>query len=203
MRRAMVMFTGVLAALTLALPARAKVEGTAFISGPGLPGSGSSDSGGSIRMDGSDGGGYPVLSGMLDPGMYLVSRPRGELGPRYEARLVIDFPRRQPDVVQYLYPYARGGPVIYTPPGQAFVMSATGRASDGWYAAPPELIRELQDRGLPQTTPVPLDALERPVAANSPRPGSPPVVWGLLLLGGLLVAGAMVGRRRAVARRAA
>lgn len=204
MRKAVIVVCGVVTAMALALPAQAKVEGSAFISGPGIPGGsgGAGDGGGgSIEMDGSDGGGYPVLSGMADPATYLTSRPKDPLGPRYEARLVITAPRGQPDVIQHLYPFARGGPVIYSLPGQEFVMSPTGEASAGWFNAPPELIRELQSRGLPETAPPATHPEDGPAAAAPP--GASPTGWVLVFLAGLLVAGALASRRRAVARRAA
>ena len=201
MRRGSVVTVGVLAALAGALPAQAKVEGTAYVTGPGVGGPSGGSGSGTIKMDGSDGGGYPVLSGLAEPGRYLAARPAGELGPRYEARLVIAAPEGQPDLVQQLYPYAEGGPVLYTAPGQEFVMSPTGQAADGWFRIPPELIEELRDRGLPRTSPIP--PADGAVAAESPTTGSPPTVWGFLLLTGLLVAGALTGRRRAAVRRAA
>jgi hypothetical protein len=209
MRKALSVAVGVVVAMAAALPAQAKIEGTAFIDGPGISGgAGGSGGGGSIRMDGSDGAGYPVLAGMLEPGRYLTVRPDGDLGPRYEARLVITAPKGQPDVTQHLYPFAEGGPVLYTPPGQKFVMSATGEAPRGWYDAPPKLIRELHLRGLPTTCGLPTTspAVTSPTdgtaATPSSGPGPSPVVWGLAFLAGLLVAGAVAGRKRAAVRRA-
>jgi hypothetical protein len=204
MRGVLTVVVGVVAAMALAVPAQAKIEGTAFIDGPGISGgTGGSDGSGSIRMDGSDGAGYPVLSGMLEPGRYLTTRPDGNLGPRYEARLVITAPNGQPDVTQHLYPFAEGGPVLYTPPGQEFVMSPTGEAPGGWYNAPAKLIRELHHRGLPTTPPAAAGPTDGTAATRSSEPGPSPVVWGLVFLAGLLIAGAVAGRRRAVVRRAA
>jgi hypothetical protein len=207
MRKAFVVALGVVAAVALALPVQAKVDGSAVISGPGIPGGGSgagdgSGGGGSITMDGSDGAWYPLLSGMLNPARYLTTRPDGDLGPRYEARLVITVPKRLPDVIQHLYPFAEGGPVLYTPPGQEFVMSVTGEAPGGWYDAPGRLIRELHRRGLPSTSPAVTGPAGGTAAARSSGPGPSPVVWGFVLLAGLLVAGAVAGRRRAAVRRA-
>jgi hypothetical protein len=205
MRRAMVVTTGVLAAMALALPAHAKFAGTAYISGPGIPGgpggTSEGEGGGTIRMDGADRGEFRVLSALASPTRYLSSRPTGHPGPRYEARLVIKVPPGMPDVVHHLYPFAADGPVLYTPPGQEFLALATGDASGGWSLAPPRLMRALQDRGLPQTPPAPL--LPKVGAASAAPFTANRTVWGLVLVGGLLVAGALVGRRRAVARRAA
>jgi hypothetical protein len=207
MRKVLIVFLGVVAAVAVALPAQAKIEGTAFVSGPGLPGGGAGagggSGGGSIRMDGSDGNGYPIISGLVEPDRFLTSKPTGDLGPRYQARLLITTPNRQPDVVQHLYPFAEGGPVLYTPPGQDFIMAPSGQATGGWYRMPSELLRELRDRGLPETAPVAPNPADGPAVAQPTTPGPAPIVWGLVLITGLLVAGALVGRRRAAVRRTA
>jgi hypothetical protein len=207
MRRVLIVFLGVVAAMSLALPARAKVEGTAFVSGPGLPGGGAgagggSGDGGSIKMDGSDGGGYPMMSGLVDSERFPTQKPKGELGPRYTVRFVTSIPRGQPDVIQHLYPFANGGPVLYTAPGQEWIGGADGTASPGWYRPAGDLMQELWDRGLPRTQ-VPLQTVDEPVTVQSSGPPSSPVVWGLVLVFGMLVAGALAGRRRAAVRRAA
>jgi hypothetical protein len=205
MRRAMVVTTGVLAAMALALPAHAKFAGSAFISGPGIPGrsggTSEGEGGGTIRVDGSHRADYRVLSALASPTRSVTSRPSGDLGPRYEARLVITVPQGQPDVIHHLYPFAEAGPVLYTPPDQEFIELATGDASGGWSHAPAKLMRELRDRGLPQTPPAPPQPADG--ATRAARSTTIPTVWGLILVGGLLVAGALVSRRRAVARRAA
>lgn len=205
MRRAMVVTTGVLAAMALALPAHAKFAGTAYVSGPGIPegsgGTSEGEGGGTIRVDGSHRADYRVLSPLASPTRSLTSRPSGDLGPRYEARLVITVPQGQPDVIHHLYPFAEAGPVLYTLPDQEFIVLATGDASGGWSRAPAKLMRELRDRGLPTTPPPPGQPAD---GAGTAAPSAlDPTVWGLVLLGGLLVAGALVGRRRAVARRTA
>ncbi|MGH2677921.1 MAG: hypothetical protein ACRDHB_06130, partial [Actinomycetota bacterium] len=160
MRRVMVTTIGVLAAMALALPAHAKFAGTAYISGPGIPGgSGDTSEGegsGTIRMDGADRGELRVLTALGSSARYLTSRPTGDLGPRYEARLVITVPQGMPDVVHHLYPFAEAGPLLYTPPDQEFIVLATGDASGGWSRAPAKLMRELRERGLPTNPPAPL-----------------------------------------------
>jgi hypothetical protein len=205
MRKVLIVAVGVTAAVTLTLPAEAKISGSATISGPGIPGgSGGSGGGGSIHLDGSDGRGYPVLAGMVEPARYLTTRPRGDLGPRYEARLSITAPTGQPEVVQHLYPFAPGGPVLYTPPGQEFVMSATGEAADGWFRISSALMRELWNRGFPRTSPV--SAPPRPEAGTVPAsvgPAPTPMVWGMVFLFGMVLIGVLAGRKRAAVRRAA
>lgn len=177
--------------LALALPAQAKMEATAFIEGPGLPGASGSGPG-SLRVGMSVRGGYPLLSGMFFPARYATDRPAGALGPRYEVRVGITVPDQAPDLVQQLYPYAKGGPVIFTPPGQRFLVPRSG----GWYRAPDRLIRQLEALGLPETSPI---AAPRAVAiATNEANGPPPIAWAVALLAGLLVAAAVASRRQAV-----
>ena len=207
MRRSLVVTVGVLAALAGALPAQAKVAGTASISGPGIggPGSGADDAGseGGISMKGADGSGYPVMAGLLEDGARAMPEaPTAALGPRYTARFDVRFPKGQPSLVQYLYPFARGGPLVYTPPGQEWVGGADGTAPSGWFRMRPELLAELQERGLPATSSA---APRAPDAAARPEPstGSAPVVWVSVLVVGVLLAATLARRRGAAVRRAA
>jgi hypothetical protein len=199
MRRALAPAIAAALVLVLAGPALAKVAGTAFINGPGIGGgSGGQGGGGTIRMDGTDGSGYPVLSGLLDPAASMTKRPKGDLGPRYQVRFVIHQPRGEPPIVQHLYPFAEGGPVLYTPPGQRWIGSATGEAPDGWFAAPPELIAELEARGLPERSP-PADP-DRPHSVPSPASGPSPMLLIVGIAAAIAVAAVAAGRRRAAAR---
>jgi hypothetical protein len=197
MRRVSVALLAGAAIVAGALPAQAKLAGAANISGPGIGGKG-------ISMRGDDGAGYPVISGLLEDGARATTKaPTENVGPRYTARYDIRFPKGAPSVVQYLYPFAEGGPLVYTPPGQEWIGGADGTAPSGWFTMRPELLQELQDRGLPETSPVavqaPGDRQPQPAATAGPSG----VVWGMVLLAGLLVVGALVGRRRAIVRRAA
>jgi hypothetical protein len=195
MRRAIVAATGALALLALALPAQAKVTGTAHISGPGVGGG----PGGGMRMGGDDGMGYPLMSGLFDPAGSRTARPEGDLGPRYRVRFVIDVPRGESPIIQHLYPFAQGGPVLHTPAGQEWIWSDTGQVPAGWFAAAPELITELQDRGLPQRSPVHAgETTDRPLA--TPTVGPSPILLIVGIAAALLVAAAAAGRRRAAVR---
>ncbi len=198
MRKAIAVSATVLVVLALALPAQAKFEGTAYVSGPGAGGE-AGGGGGPITMDGSDGGGYPMLSGLLDPAQSRTGTPTGDLGPRYHVRYVIDEPPNQPEIIQHLYPYAADGPVIYTLPGQEFLGSADGTTTGGWARPDPELITELQDRGLPETSPVTAGAPATD-AVRTPSTGPSPGLGIAILLAGLVVAATVFGRRRAAAR---
>jgi hypothetical protein len=202
MWRAMIVALGMGTALALSMPAQAKMVGTAFISGPGIPGGGSGEPG-TIRLDGSDGAGYPVVRGLVvRTNRFAAEPPEDDLGPRYTVRFVTSIPRGQPDVIQHLYPFARGGPLMYTPPGQEWLGGPNRSAPDGWYRPSGHLMQELWDRGFPRTEGPPR-ASDEPVMDQPSGPRSSPVAWGLVLLSGLLVSAAVAGRKRVVARRAA
>jgi hypothetical protein len=171
--------------VVVALPAQAKVAGSAYINGPGLPGGG-------ISVDGSDGAGWPVLSGLLDGGLVEEAAPPGALGPRYEVTFVIAEPPGQPDVRQHLYPYAEGGPVVYTPGGQEWFGGTAGTAPVGWFAADQGLMDLLTDQGLPITAP----AIESAAAAAPQTEPSPALPWAIAGLAALLLAGTVAGLRR-------
>jgi hypothetical protein len=179
-----------------ALPAQAKVAGAANISGPGI-------GGGGISMRGNDGAGYPPMSGLLTESDGMDQAPTKTLGSRYVSRYVTREPASQPPVIQYLYPYAEGGPLVYTPPGQEWIAGADGTAPSGWFRMSGDLLGALIDRGLPK--PAPAQAQETVQGQPQPAPAAWPsgVVWAMVLLAGLLMTGALVGRRRAIVRRAA
>jgi hypothetical protein len=192
MRR--VTFAGATLALLLlaALPAQAKVAGEANISGPGLPG------GGSINLDGSDRAGWAAFSGLLDVGAVGMEKPpTKDLGPRYEVVLDVRQPPQTNDIVQHLYPYAEGGPLLYTPPGQELL---DFRAPSGWAAATTDLMDMLHEAGLPESAPA-----SEPAKDPAPRPdprvtatdeGVSSVVWAIAGLAGLLLVAAVTTRRR-------
>lgn len=182
-------------ALLAASPAQAKVAGSATISGPGIGGG----DGGEITMGGTDGGGFPMLIGLFDQSSVSSVRPDGRLGPAYQSRYVISQPPDQPRIEQVLYPFAEGGPVVYTPPGQEWFGGLDGTARAGWFRAPAELLDELQARGLPSSAAAATAAAAGgTVAASSPQPASP-IPWALGVLAGVLIASAIVARQRAVA----
>jgi hypothetical protein len=202
MRRAFVMTLAFVALLMAALPARAKgVAGAASIKGPGIGGGSNGDSG-AINMRGAHGSGYPFMAGLFDGVEGRNEPPTDALGPRYVARFVPRQPSGMAPVVQHLYPYAEGGPLIYTAPGQEWIGGRDGTAPSGWFSMTQELLDELVARGLPEAAPAPVRA-PAAKAQPPPAPGGPsPVVWATLLLTGLLVLGAAAGRR-AIVRRAA
>src|SRR5207237_7396729 len=140
MRRYLVAAAVLAAALALPGLASAKGPSSASISGPGL------DRSLAIRGQGEMGRGTP-LGSLVDYGGYfsqmfgqtpdptLETRPPGALGPRYKVVYVVPGPNKiQSHVVQFVYPYAKPGPLTYMQPGQPFwdVAPAHGR----WFRAP-------------------------------------------------------------------
>lgn len=69
--------------------------------------------------------------------------PPGDLGKSYAVDWVFRTEDDEVVVRQTLYPYAKGGAVVHTPPSQQVVPEAVG-----WYRAPPELYPLLFDLGL-------------------------------------------------------
>jgi hypothetical protein len=163
----------VLALLTAPGVAVAKGPLSGSVSGPGLAAP--------IKLGGTGGEwdeNSPLALLTADTGIYDQSkhppRPAGELGPRYEVRLV--FPRHstgKPDYVvrQRLYPYAENGPTVYTLRGQP-IFDDTFRTTGGWYQVPRVLIKRLD---LPARA-VPARAT---VAPESPAGAGPSALWAI------------------------
>jgi hypothetical protein len=162
----------VLALLTAPGVAMAKGPLSGSVSGPGLAAP--------IKLDGT--GEWdedsPLALLTADTGIYDHSthppRPAGELGPRYEVRLV--FPRHSTGkpayvVRQHLYPYAEPGPVVYTVGGQRIFDDAF-RTSGGWYRVPRILIERLD---LPAKA-VPARAT---VGPENPAGDGPSPLWAI------------------------
>jgi hypothetical protein len=177
-------------AAVLAPAALAKGPSTASITGPGL--------GKAVSVKGTEGSGalgdltqwsgfFPAAFGQQpDPMLHL--RPAGKLGPRFTIRYLVPGPDRDRfRITQDLYPYANGGAVTYTKPGQRiFDMHTLG----GWYRGGQELKRVLVRAGLPRTAPR--------SAAGSGSGSNLAMVLGIGAPGAALLAGAavFVARRR-------
>jgi hypothetical protein len=200
------------AALMLAVPAAALAKGASAAtidgSGPGGPGNGPNGPI-TLRGDGEPGSGTDLgtlaeLSGLFpamfgqSPDPMLDAAPTKQLGPHYTITWTIpDGSGTAKNIRQDVYPYAAGGPVTYTKPGQP-VFDQTTRG--GWYKASDALRQHLIALGLPGKAPAganPSPAPARPVPAAAVTPAIWPwfVVAGALLS---LVAGtaAIVLRRR-------
>ena len=141
-------------------------------------------------------------SGMLDAANLwstvatTVSPATSSLGPRYTATYVFGFEVTTSlhldgdSVTQDLYPYAAGGPIAFTPPGQRLHAS-------GWWRVAPNLTSSLQAvglRGLPGTSPA------TTAAAGSSNAGTTWALWIALGIVGLIaLLDVTVGRRRSPA----
>jgi hypothetical protein len=140
-----------------------------------------------------------------DPGAVLGAAPTDRLGPRYTITWTFPDPAGGKDrkLRQRVWPYAAGGPVSFTPAGQA-VLDTT--SSGGWYQGFDGLRAQLIELGLPNRKPlapaIATPAPAPPAAANpQPAPATAQsaawprvaaVVAGLLVL----VAAAAVPLRR-------
>ena len=157
MKRALLVLA--LACLPLVLPVVAEAKGPseATVSGPGLDealsfrGAGEPGTGSSLATLAEASGFFPAMFGQT-PDPMLGARPKGDLGPRYTVTYRVPGPSGSESTIrQHLYPYARGGPVTYTPPGQSFFDGQ--RTSGGWFQGSPALKTVLVEAGLPRTSP--------------------------------------------------
>jgi hypothetical protein len=180
-------FVFILAAV-LAPAALAKGPSAASVSGPGL--------GKALAVKGSEDSGplgeltqwsgfFPAAFGQ-QPDPMLHGRPDGKLGARYTIRYLVPGPDNERfRITQDLYPYAQGGALTYTRPGQRiFDMRTRG----GWYRGGQELKRVLVHAGLPRT-------------ARSSSGSNLAVLLGIGAPGAVIVAGAAIflARRRRTA----
>jgi hypothetical protein len=198
--------------MLLAGPAFAKgpehpVLGQLLVAGPGLNGpieiegvlgfGPSSEQVGSPDMGSNDFSAFVLGTGLIpsDQG-YFGLKPEGALGPRYSVTVTMHEDGAVP-IHQDLYPFAKGGLVVFNPPGQTGIYG--GRFLPAWWYPNEEVLRILSAHGLPATPPeVPLPVakpVHRPVLDSGASRG-----WiiagaiGALML--LVVGGAMLGRDR-------
>lgn len=140
----------VVALLAFAAPAHAKGPSEGTIEGEGLEeplaiGYGEGTPGGDRIIE--DVGFFDVTFGMFPSGR-MTEAPTTDLGPEFTIRWTVPGPDGLDDeIVQSLYPYAAGGPLTYTAPGQAFYeMEET---IGGWFRGPDRLLTTLTELGLP------------------------------------------------------
>jgi hypothetical protein len=143
----------VVAALAIPAAAAAKEPSQASISGPGLSKTlkPQNFSGSKLAQLTEEAGFFPSAVGQSPNPMLPGGRPSGKLGPRYTIVWTVPGPPGETThrVRQDLYPYARGGAVTYTKPGQPiFDMKTVG----GWYRNP-LLKGTLVGMGLPTRAP--------------------------------------------------
>ena len=168
--RARVLFAGLVAISTVVIAgsASAKVESIteANITGPGLEGG--------LRIEAPDTeglweSGIDVAGGLDDTRADSVEElglTPADLGPRY--LVTYRFDGGNDLIRQDLYPYAKGGPVTYTPPGQELTAGVKIPMLAGWYQSSLGFFHYLVDHGLPETNPV------APVATREPAPDTAP-----------------------------
>lgn len=158
----------------LLIPAAAVAKGptaariTGLPSGPltveGQPGSGEPGSGGTLAELAEATG---LWANTFDGDSALVERPAGELGTRLRISWVVPGPTGDDIAVQDVYPWAEGGAVTFTRPGQDYAGTTT---RGGWFAGGDVLHGMLVDVGAPEREPtsgplVPLPALVAIIAA--------------------------------------
>jgi LPXTG-motif cell wall-anchored protein len=142
-----------LAGLLVPAAALAKEPSSASISGPGFqktlaaPENPHFSSTALARLT-EQSGFFPAAVGQ-SPDPMLHGRPAGELGPRYTIVWTVPAPGHTHRVRQDLYPYAAGGALTYTKPGQPIFEQKT---LGGWYRAY-GLKRTLMELGLPASAP--------------------------------------------------
>jgi len=147
---------------SVAASAGAKGASEATIRGPGLEEpltfSGYGESANDVNLLAERSGFFPAMFGQI-PDPMEDNRPQKNLGLRYTIRYTVPNPAGGADeVVQYIFPYAEGGAVTYTPPGQPF-MEGEGvdgerlRTKGGWYQGLSPLKSTLVDAGLPPKAP--------------------------------------------------
>jgi hypothetical protein len=150
------------AAMTLATPALAKGPSQARITGPGLPqaivisGGGEPGQPGRLATLAGQTSLFTVLFGaggsIPAPARLHTPPPKASLGPRYTIVYTVPGVTPRPGeefgrIRQDLYPRAAGGPVIYTPAGQAGFGQPL--LVTGWLRGSPQLTHTLARLGVP------------------------------------------------------
>jgi hypothetical protein len=179
----------ILAIAVLALPATALGKGPsgASMDGPGGGGinfTGDGESGGTPLGDLTQQAGFfPAVFGQ-EPNPMLAGRPKGDLGLKYTITYTVPNPNNGVDEIQQdIYPYAEGGPVTYTKPGQRiFDMTTRG----GWFQGDSRLKETLVAAGLSP----------RPAAHASDGTALSTNVFSLVAVALILVAATAVFVRR-------
>lgn len=200
--RARVPFAGLVAMSTVvnAGPASAKASiAEVNITGPGL--------GGGMRIEAPDTdglweSGIDVAGGLDDTRAESVEElglTPADLGPRYLVTYGFDF---SDDLIrQDLYPYAKGGPVTYTPPGQELTAGVNMPITAGWYQSSLGFLHYLVDHGLPERNPVASGVTRQAAPDTALRAETAPWEGIVVVLVGLaaLSLSALAVRRRVLA----
>jgi hypothetical protein len=201
--RVLVAILVAISTVVIAGPASAKADiAEANIIGPGLK------SGLRIEVPDTAGlweSGIDVAGGLDDTRADSVEelglRP-ADLGPRYLVTYRFDLGRGSSYelIRQDLYPYAKGGPVTYAPPGQELNVGINMAITAGWYQSSLGFFHYLVHHGLPDTNPVASVATREPAPDITPRAESAPWAGTVVVLMGLgLSLAALAVRRRVLA----
>jgi hypothetical protein len=178
---------GVLAAALLAVagPALAKGASQVRITGPGLAhaivmaNDGEPDQSGQLATLAEQSGLFTAMFGSgtsgSSPAQLPTPPPQASLGPSYA--LVYTVPGIEPapgqtdgTVRQDLYPYAHGGPLSYTPPGQRGFNGAGALRIQGWLRTSPELAGTLAQLGIQRPTGPAVKQATHGAAKDAPVP---------------------------------
>jgi hypothetical protein len=190
MRRQLALAAAVVAGLmTITAPAQAKFNVRVVIDGPGL------SAPVELFNPGVDIG--CVLSRPCDSISHPPARP---LGPRYMLTQFLEGHHARGPMMDRifhdLYPFAPGGPRVFTQKGQTWhEWNRMRRAPGGWTYAPTSLMKKLRAMGLPEEPPA--ERIATAATAAKRRPREAPESLGVLVgVGVLLVGGAFIGRPR-------
>ena len=158
--------TTILAGPALAKGEHETISGTVVITGPGLSGPASTsgkfrgfpvsrhiNSAFAVIVEDS---GISVLSSdapvnwisQQAGGAYVTPPVPASLGPRYRVVLTVHDGETTTVALQDLYPYAKGGPLLFTPLGQS---SDGSPLLSGWYRSSERLFPALLSLGLPSS----------------------------------------------------
>jgi hypothetical protein len=185
----------VLAPLTLVAPAEAKGPQAIVISGPGIE---------STRITYANA--RDAYSTILDhafpwPGTHIPALqgkpPLDELGPMYVVTYRMP-PSHAPTgkVQQSIYPFADGGPVTFTPPGQQMLGM---RVNGGWHQESSVLTEAMRDLGADPHAPGTLPAIV-PAAQAATDPADSESAWPWIAAGaagvGVLIGAGALWRTR-------
>jgi hypothetical protein len=125
------------------------------------------------------------------PGRFTDTRPSGDLGARY--RMTWNVPGSG-TVIQDVYPYAAGRPVVYTAPQQLVVRH-------GWFMAPAALGDILRSLGLPESAAPAGPATSDPASAvQQSRRNVAPIALAAAAVLALVAAGWVIRSRRPAVR---
>jgi hypothetical protein len=201
MRRALfVIATASIAVAVLAGGALAKgVTGTATVEGEGL------DKAITFNGDTHEDDGFMTFVGQTGVFDYSSGAPSSDrkdqppttdLGPRYTITWDIEqFEGPNVHLVQYLYPYAEGGPVVFTPQTGARIMGTA--VPQGWWEAPIVLRSHLESRGLPEEVPEASAAAGASGATQAAETSSTlPYVLLIIVVTSLVAIGLVAARHR-------